>query len=129
MESMLETTLTHAADKPIEQQLVEEQARATKLGVLIAALEQLAEDGPKLSEASLAPFQVTLNQLLYQEFVHLPAAKKGAGPSMTVLGNESTFVICSYHLNICIISERHRQHPLTAPVYLHRQADHPHRHR
>lgn len=103
MDITLETTLSSSrrppSDKPIAQQLADEQARATKQGVLLAALEQLAVDELKLPASSVRPFQAIVDQLLCQEFLPLPAHAKKAGiggggaaaaATMTMLGIDNT---------------------------------------
>lgn len=98
LDSTLSTSRRPPSDKPIAQQLADEQARATKLGVLLAALEQLSVDDLKLPESSVRHFQAVVDQLLCQEFIHLPAHAKKSGiggaaataATMTMLGIDNT---------------------------------------
>lgn len=78
---------TSPAKPSLVQQLDEENARATRLDAMIAALELLDLQKLGLNEDSVHLFRQIVAQLSYQEFVYLPT-KRGSA-SVTVLGRHN----------------------------------------
>lgn len=74
----------------IAQQLELENARATKLNVLIDALNTIAPESLDLSETSIRLYKQLMAQLSYQEFLYLPPKKANSAP-ITVLGTRRLF--------------------------------------
>lgn len=75
---------TSSTEPTVAKQLDEENARASKLDAMIAALELLQTDKLGLGEASIKLFEQTREQLQFQKFVQLPC-KQGSAP-IQVLG-------------------------------------------
>lgn len=120
---LLDATLTHTSaaampapeqrQRSLEQQLVDERALHTKLGVLIGALEQLdvaATLVPALSEPAVRQLEQTRGELAFQEILYMPppaghrsSSSSGGGGSTTILG-------------MCERKERVSQAFLTSPL-------------